>query len=839
MTDNEKYNKLYNNLLPSIIKLINNYQFIGLSQEKIESLIKDFLLDIYNKQGDIKQQNNDYIKKIKSYLDAYIKITIKEPENSIKIINNYINTTLSTNKERLKELKKISSFLKKYDFIPTPDMYIELTKSNDILNKILKDIVEENLTLITKGEIESLGLDEISAIFIDVYCTLNNIKIDYQDELSENNEYYSEDSVKSYLKSIPSKILSIEEEQELGIKISQGDQQAKNTLIEHNLRLVVSIARKYQNKWTDILDLIQEGNLGLIKAVNKYDFQRGLKFSTYATWWIRQAITRAIADKGRTIRIPVHIIDMINKINLTKRKLTIELNRDPTEEELAKKMHISLDKLRSIIQYQQDTISLSEIVGDKDDTELEKFIPSNDDTPEDISSKSEITEELKKILKICTKNNRELDVMLLRYGFTGKVYTLEQIGKKYGVTRERIRQIENKVLRRIKGPKYQKLLLGLQQKEETIPNHSKSKEQSEVIHISIENKALSSIPQSKPIEIPISGLFEIFTKEGYTKDEIISTIQYLGQEDKKIIELTNGINLDNPTISENIKLQDKKDYIWITIPRIRTILTSIYGSRNINDINVQQTVNINPNSIVQTNQYDDKKDKEKNIMTEDIDKKNTSTRSKMTIFQNLGRYGYTKEEILDIINGLSEEEKKLIYLINGSNLEQPKKSDLASRKDVTKYYTNLIPKIKRKLHNKYGIKVDKKSVETDNKIDNDNSNTSVVLEEQRKKISKDINTKEEYIKILEFLKQPTFKELIANLDPKTAIIVSLRLGYIDNKCFSSQSIAKFLDIDESEVIETTIEILKLYKKNIIEIIDKALTYEQSLEQTKSKVNSKK
>lgn len=841
MTDNEKYNKLYNNLLHSIIKLLNNYQFLGLSQEKIESLIKKFLLDIYNKQDEIKQQNNDYIKKIKSYLDAYVKITIKEPENSLKIINNYINSTLSTNKDSLKELKKISSFLKKYDFIPTPDMYIELTKSNDILNKILKSIVKTNITLITKWEIDSLGLDEISAIFVDVYCTLNNIKIDYQDELLESNEYYTEDSVKSYLKSIPSKILSIEEEQELGIKISQGDLQAKNTLIEHNLRLVVSIAKKHQNKWIDILDLIQEGNLGLIKAVDKYDYQRGLKFSTYATWWIRQTITRAIADKGRTIRIPVHIIDMINKMTSAKGQLTIELNRDPTEEEIAKKMHISLDKLRSIIEYQQDTISISDLVGDEDDTELEKFIPSDDDTPEDISSKSELTEELKNLLKICTKNDRELDIMLLRYGFTGKVYTLEQIGQKYGVTRERIRQIENKILRRLKGPKYQKILLGLQQKEESIHNQSKSKEPSEVIHISIENQVLSSTPQCKPIEIPISGLFEIFTNEGYTKDEIISTIQYLGQEDKKIIELTNGKYLDNPTISENIKLQDKKDYIWITIPRIRTILKSIYGSRNINDLNKQEIVNINPNSTIQNQQNSDKKDKEKNIMTEDLEKKNTSTRSKMTIFQNLGRNGYTKEEILDIIDGLSEDDKKLIYLVNGSDLEQPIKSDLASRKDVTKYYANIIPKIKRKLQNKYGIKSDRMNVETGNntRTNNDHSNISVVSEEQRKEIPNNSNTKEEYIKILEFLKQPTFKELIANLNPKTAIIVALRLGYIDNKCFSSQSIAEFLGIEESEVIETTIEILKLYKKNIIEIIDKALTYEQSLEYTKNRTNSKK
>lgn len=836
MTDKEKLEKcniLYNNLLPSIIKLSSNYQFLELTKEKFEELTKEFLIDIYNKQENKKLENNDYIKKIKSYLDIYVKITIKEPENSIKIINNYINITLSANKDSLKKLQSISSFLKKYDFIPTPDICIEVTKSNDILNKILKNIVEENIILITKKGIETLELDEISTTFIGIYCTLNNIELEKQEEQPEISEYYTEDSVKAYLKSLPRKILSIEEEQELGIRISQGDINALNTLVEHNLRLVVSIAKKYQNRGLDILDLIQEGNLGLMTAAKRYDYQRGLKFSSYATWWIRQGITRAIADQSRTIRVPVHMFEVINKITKTKSQLTQELNREPTDEELAQKMHISLDKLKEAISLKPDTLSLNGLVSDEDEAELEDFIPSNNDAPDEAYENQETSKNLRLLLEICCKNEKELDIMLLRYGLTGKRHTLEELGQKYGVTRERIRQIEEKVLRKLRMSKYQQILLVTQKKEESSINQSKSKSSPEVIRISIEN--IASIPIAKPEDIPVLGLLETFTNEGYTEDEIKSIIPYLGQEDKRIIELTNGKCLDKPIQSESIKIQDKKDYKWITIPRIRTMLISMYGSRSLKDSNNQEQIDRRPqvDLIIQNKQNNGKikeKDKERDKMVET--KKETSRKIKMTIFENLGRNGYTKEEVLDIINGLPEEDKKLINLINGNDLEHPVKSELVSQKDVTKYYSNLLPKIKRRLKSKYGIKEAKictNSRKNDN-IDNNNQDQTVVLEEPT--IPDDNITKEEYVKILELIKKPTFTELMNELNPKTAIIIALRLGYIDNKYFSSASIAEFLGIEESEVRETTTEILKLYKNNIIEIIDKALTYEKSLGYTR-------
>ena len=268
-----------------------------------------------------------------------------------------------------------------------------------------------------------------------------------------------DDPVKVYLKEIGRvPLLSAEEEVELAIRMSQGDVAAKKRLSEANLRLVVSIAKRYVGRGMQFLDLIQEGNLGLIKAVEKFDHTKGFKFSTYATWWIRQAITRAIADQARTIRIPVHMVETINKVKKVNSQLLHENGHEPTNEQIAEKLEMPVEKVREIMRVAQEPVSLETPIGEEDDSHLGDFIPDEDaPAPSDVASHTMLKEQLAEVLATLTP--REEKVLRLRFGLEdGRSRTLEEVGKEFNVTRERIRQIEAKALRKLRHPSRSKKL---------------------------------------------------------------------------------------------------------------------------------------------------------------------------------------------------------------------------------------------------------------------------------------------------------------------------------------------------------------------------------------------
>ena len=429
------------------VKLEKNAEIKVEENTNIESSKKS---DIEKKKTISKKQKTEEKNEKLEAIKEFVKHNEKHEKNKKEIKNNE-DTNNEEEKLRQEKVNNIIKKAKEKGKITYGDLAKELDDVNpDQIDKVfdafeemgldlLQDDVDEEPDIEDLKEVEDLKLDEITDTSYD------GINVD--------------DPVRMYLREIGRiPLLTFEEELDLAKRILNNDEEARKKLAESNLRLVVSIAKKYVGRGMLFLDLIQEGNMGLIKAVEKFDYTKGFKFSTYATWWIRQAITRAIADQARTIRIPVHMVETINKLIRTSRHLLQQMGREPTPEEIAAEMEIPVEKVMEIQKIAQDPVSLETPIGEEDDSHLGDFIQDDDSpAPHDAASYTLLKEQLEEVMNTLTP--REAKVLKLRFGLEdGKARTLEEVGREFDVTRERIRQIEAKALRKLRQPSRSKKL---------------------------------------------------------------------------------------------------------------------------------------------------------------------------------------------------------------------------------------------------------------------------------------------------------------------------------------------------------------------------------------------
>jgi len=357
--------------------------------------------------------------------------------------------TLQEREETLIKLGKDKGFI---TFEQLANELRGLEIDNDTLDDLYNKLVINNITVVAESDVE----ESSTGATLKKSATEDPVILADEDITKDVN---INDPVRMYLKEIGRiSLLSSEEEMIISKRVAKDDEEAKRILAESNLRLVVSIAKRYVGRGLLFLDLIQEGNIGLMKAVDKFDYDKGYKFSTYATWWIRQAITRALADQARTIRVPVHMVETINKMVRIQRQLTLELNREPTDEELAEKMNMSPDKVREVLKVSQEPVSLETPIGEEEDSSLGDFLKDESClSPEEYTENEILKEEIREVLM--SLQAREQEVLELRFGLVdGTCHTLEDVGKRFNVTRERIRQIEAKALRKLRHPSRAKKL---------------------------------------------------------------------------------------------------------------------------------------------------------------------------------------------------------------------------------------------------------------------------------------------------------------------------------------------------------------------------------------------
>jgi len=448
------------NYLDNILSIEAKYDYIELDEGIVKKIKK-----IYNNYKDRANGLDRFVVYLEKTLKGHVLDNLKDEKRCYDIVASFIAKHINNESKNyagtLAELDKLVNFFEEFEYVATPELIIKIVKENEKVKDILKKVIDKH-QILENGEGLSLlkSSNENLSALIDTYCHVNCIHISntYDDLLESefDSNYYSEDSLQMFMHSIPSKILTDEEMVDLFQRFNQGDEAAKEIIFEHNLRLVAKVAFGYRIYGLDPLDLIQEGSIGLLKSIDKYDYTKGYKFSTYALYWIKQKIRRAISDKGHNIKIPSHAQILIDKYVKIRRTLMIKLDREPSVEELAKEMNIPASKLALIIKTNEPILSLNSFIeNDTSIIELENMIYKDEDSIDVAFEKKQLTKEILGLFNKCKLGKIEQYVLIKRFGLGGReAVSLESIAQKMSLTRERVRQIEAKSIRNIRRSPY-------------------------------------------------------------------------------------------------------------------------------------------------------------------------------------------------------------------------------------------------------------------------------------------------------------------------------------------------------------------------------------------------